>query len=73
TLGYLVSGWQATALPPDSIGYIYLPALVGIAAVSILTAPLGARLAHSLPVSRLRKIFAVMLILIGTRMLFSIF
>ncbi|BDD87923.1 sulfite exporter TauE/SafE family protein [Desulfofustis limnaeus] len=73
TLGYLVSGWQATALPPYSIGYIYLPALVGIAAVSILTAPLGARLAHSLPVSRLRKIFAVMLIVIGTRMLFSIF
>ena len=45
----------------------------GIAAVSILTAPLGARLAHSLPVGKLKKIFALLLIVVGTRMLISIF
>ena len=55
------------------MGFIYLPALVGIAAVSILTAPLGAKLAHSLPVGKLKKIFALLLIVVGTRMLISIF
>ncbi len=72
TLGYLIGGWDSPSLPAHAVGFIYLPALLGIAGVSVLTAPLGVRLAHRLPVDRLRKIFAVMLILIGTRMLFSV-
>jgi hypothetical protein len=53
------------------MGFIYLPALLGISAASVLTAPLGARLAHSLPVGRLKKIFALLLAAIATKMLFS--
>lgn len=59
-------------MPEFSIGFVYLPALFGIAAISIFTAPLGARLAHSLPVDKLKKIFAVVFILIATKMLFDI-
>ena len=73
TIGFLFNGWGNELLPDFSVGYIYLPALVGIAAVSILTAPLGAKLAHSLPVGKLKKIFALLLIIVGTRMLISIF
>jgi uncharacterized membrane protein YfcA len=73
TVGFLFNGWGNHLLPDYSIGYIYLPALIGIAAVSILTAPLGAKLAHSLPVGKLKKIFALLLIIVGTRMLISIF
>ena len=73
TVGFLFNGWGHAQLPSYSIGFIYLPALIGIAAVSILTAPLGARLAHSLPVDKLKKIFALLLIVVGTRMLISIF
>jgi uncharacterized membrane protein YfcA len=69
--GYLINGLPV-ALPPHSLGYIYLPALTGVAAASIVTAPLGARLAHSLPIAGLKKIFALLLIVMGTKMLLSL-
>jgi len=72
TLGYVVNGWSVTSLPQYSIGYVYLPALVGIAAISVLTAPLGVRLAHSLPVDLLKRIFALLLLGVGTKMLVGI-
>ncbi|MBF0524417.1 MAG: sulfite exporter TauE/SafE family protein, partial [Deltaproteobacteria bacterium] len=73
TAGYITSGLVVHDLPSGSLGFIYLPALAGIAVVSILTAPLGARLAHRLPVSMLKKIFAFFLIGIGTKMLTGMF
>jgi len=72
TLGYILNGWNVASLPHYSIGYVYLPALVGIAAISVLTAPLGVRLAHSLPVDRLKRIFALLLLGVGTKMLVGI-
>ncbi len=71
-LGYMYNGFHVTGLPPGSFGYIYLPALAGIVCASVLTAPLGARIAHALPVDRLRKLFAVLLIVMGTRMLIKL-
>ena len=68
-LGYILNGMAATGLPPYSFGFIYLPALIGVAAMSYLTAPLGARLAHRLPVSRLKKLFACLLIATGLKLL----
>lgn len=71
--GYLVNGLMADGLPSGAVGFIYLPALVGIALASICTAPLGVRLAHSLPVPRLKKVFAVFVLIMGTRLLVSMF
>ncbi|BHH86328.1 sulfite exporter TauE/SafE family protein [Desulforhopalus sp. 52FAK] len=71
TVGYIVNGWNVTDLPPYSLGYVYLPALIGIAAISVLTAPLGVKLAHSLPVDRLKKIFSILLYVVATKMLVS--
>lgn len=71
--GYLVNGLMADGLPSGAVGFIYLPALIGIALASICTAPLGARLAHSLPVPRLKKVFAVFVLIMGTRLLVSMF
>jgi uncharacterized membrane protein YfcA len=73
SLGYLVNGWQAESLPPGAVGYVYLPALACIVSASVLTAPLGVRLAHRLPVTRLKRIFAVLLIVVGVRMVLSLF
>ena len=67
--GYIVNGWNAANLPPYSFGYIYLPSLFGIVIVSMFTAPLGARLAQTLPVPKLKKCFALLLIVVGIRML----
>lgn len=72
TVGYVVGGWSEPELPAYSIGFVYLPALFGIAAISVLTAPLGVKLAHSLPVDRLKKIFAFLLYLVATRMLLGV-
>lgn len=73
TVGYMVNGLGAADLPPLSLGYVSLPALFGVAATSILTAPYGARLAHTLPVATLKRFFAVFLLAMATRMLWSLF
>lgn len=73
TVGYIINGWNAAALPQYSVGYVYMPALIGIAAISVLTAPLGVKLAHSLPVDRLKRIFSLLLFAVATRMLMGIF
>jgi uncharacterized protein len=72
-VGYIVNGLNVADLPPHSLGYVYLPALAGIVAASVLTAPLGARLAHSLPVDRLKRVFAILLFVMGTKMLVGLF
>ncbi|MYM24951.1 TSUP family transporter [Duganella sp. FT135W] len=70
--GYVLNGWRVAGLPEHSLGFVYLPALIAVAGVSVLTAPLGARLAHALPVAKLKKLFALLLLAVGTRMLFSL-
>jgi uncharacterized protein len=72
TIGYIFNGWSVTNLPPLSLGYVYLPGVFGIACASVLTAPLGVKLAHRLPINRLQKIFAFLLLAVGTRMLISV-
>ena len=72
TIGYIVNGWNTINLPEFSLGYIYLPGVFGIACASVLTAPLGVKLAHRLPIDRLKKIFAVLLLAVGTRMLVGV-
>jgi uncharacterized membrane protein YfcA len=72
TLGYAVQGLRAAGLPALSLGYVYLPALILVVATSMLAAPLGARVAHRLPVKRLRVIFALLLYALAVRMLMSL-
>lgn len=68
SIGYVINGMKAVSLPEYSAGYVYLPALVFIVCASVLTAPLGARLAHALPVSKLKRIFALLLYIVATKM-----
>jgi uncharacterized membrane protein YfcA len=69
--GYLLGGWDVGGRPAGSLGFIYLPALAGIALGSVLTAPLGARTAHRLPVRPLKRIFALLLLALALRMAWS--
>ncbi|MEO5343433.1 MAG: sulfite exporter TauE/SafE family protein [Gammaproteobacteria bacterium SHHR-1] len=71
TLGYLYTGWSNPLLPAQALGYVHGPALLSIALLGMLFAPLGARLAHSLPVLTLKRLFGLLLVLLGARMLFS--
>lgn len=72
TIGYLVSGMGVEGLPKYTFGFISLPAAASIALVSVFTAPLGAKLAHQLPVATLKKVFAVLLIGLSLKMLHTI-
>jgi uncharacterized membrane protein YfcA len=73
TAGFILTGLDKDHLPPMSLGYVYLPALIGIVIGTLVTVPWGARITQSMPVTMLRKIFAVILFILATRMLWSLF
>ncbi|MBU6951833.1 sulfite exporter TauE/SafE family protein [Hahella sp. HN01] len=64
-------GWSEASLPEYSLGFIYLPALAGIAITSMPFASLGAKLAHRLPGDVLKRIFSVLLFVVGGRFLYQ--
>ncbi len=72
-VGYIVNGLSVAALPQWSLGFVYLPALAWLVASSMLTAPLGARTAHRLPVPTLKRVFAGVLVLLSAKMLWGLF
>lgn len=69
SLGYIITGFNLSTLPSWSIGYIYLPALLGIVISSSLFAPLGVKYASKMPVKTLKKFFAVFLIFVAIKMM----
>lgn len=68
-LGYVFIGLDQENLPPWSIGYIYLPALLGITLTSSLLAPVGVKVGANLPVPMLKKGFAIFLMLVAIKMM----
>jgi uncharacterized membrane protein YfcA len=70
-LGYIVRGWRETSLDDGMLGYVYLPALAALVLSSIVTAPIGVRLAHRLPPGPLRKGFGGVLALVALQLLVS--
>ena len=59
----------ADALPHHAIGYVYLPAAIGVAVASVLAAPYGTRLAHKLSGLALKRVFALFLVTVGVTLL----
>ncbi|MBS0308168.1 MAG: sulfite exporter TauE/SafE family protein [Proteobacteria bacterium] len=71
TLSNIYHGWNTPGLPSGSLGFIYLPVLLVIVVASVSTAPLGARMAHRLPVKSLRRVFAFVLYALAAYMLYK--
>lgn len=69
TAGFIASGLGTDGLPPGATGYVYWPAFAAVVPASMLFAPLGAHLAHTLPRTALRRGFAVFVAIVGVRML----
>ena len=63
TLGFVVFGWDAPGRPPLSLGYVNVPAAVVLGLLTTAVAPLGARLAHAMNRTTLRRAFALYLAL----------
>ncbi|MGI8561294.1 MAG: sulfite exporter TauE/SafE family protein [Luteimonas sp.] len=67
-LGYALNAPPGVR-PTHAVGYVYLPAAIGVAITSIFAAPLGTRLAHAISGSALRRVFAVFLVVVGVGLL----
>ena len=72
-IGFAVAGWGNPALPPGSIGFVSLLGLICIAPATVLTAPLGARIAHSFSAERLNMLFGLFLIVASARLFIRAF
>jgi uncharacterized membrane protein YfcA len=69
TASYAFLGRHVPHLPEWSLGYIHIPSFVGIALTSIFTAPIGAKLANSLPAAQLKRYFSVLLLLMAAKLM----
>lgn len=80
-IGYIYAGWPAAAANPDvlalqfpfALGYVSLIATIIVAPTSVLTAPLGVKLAHALPKRALEIAFGIFLLLVCSRFFVSLF
>jgi uncharacterized protein len=69
-IGFALAGWPEMAeLPPLSIGYVSALGALLIAPVSMLTAPLGVRLAHAFSRRQLEVALGLFLVVLGGRFL----
>ncbi|WP_457674533.1 sulfite exporter TauE/SafE family protein [Thiolapillus sp.] len=68
-LGFMITGAGRTA--GAATGFVYWPAVLLTGISAVLLAPLGARLAHTLPVPLLKRFFALLLALVGLRLLLA--
>lgn len=71
TIGYMINGWATTLDKPYTFGYIYIPAFLTISIASAISAPIGARCAHNMPEASLKKVFAIICLVLSIKMLVS--
>jgi uncharacterized membrane protein YfcA len=72
-IGFFYIGLGRNGLPPFSAGYLNMAAFAVIVPASVLCAPLGAKMAHSLPVQKLKRCFSVFMLLLALKMLSEVF
>ena len=73
TIGYAIAGWSVPDLPYGSIGYVNLVAFIALVPLTALFAPVGARIAHTIPQNMLRYAFAIFLFVTSARMFWDLF
>jgi uncharacterized membrane protein YfcA len=71
-IGFVANGWAAPGLPAFSFGYVNILAFALIAGTSVFLAPLGARVAHTIPPRWLRRAFGFFLAITAARMMFAV-
>jgi uncharacterized membrane protein YfcA len=72
TIGFIWAGWNNPLLPPLSLGYVNLIGFALIVPTSMLAAPWGVHLAHTIPPLLLKRLFAAFLAVTSARMLWSL-
>lgn len=69
---YMYNGYGISELPKYSLGYVYLPAVVGVTLTSSFFARIGAKLSHRLPQDKMKKGFAIFLMIVAVKMIYQI-
>jgi hypothetical protein len=69
SIGFMVAGWRRDGLPETTLGFVYWPAALAILTLSMPMAVAGARLAHRLPTRSLKRVFGLLLLAVGLRLL----
>lgn len=64
-IGYILTGWGNPSLPDWSLGYVYLPTAIIISIIAASCTTLGVKLHHKINVSKLKKLFAILLVIAG--------
>lgn len=72
-VGFFIAQPPQLKLPPITIGYVNIPAFLVVVSMTMITAPIGADLAHKLNVKTLKRLFAFFLISIASSMLYTAF
>lgn len=73
TIGFIIAGWNDVRVPPGSFGYVNLVGFVLIAPATVLTAPIGAKIAHSFSEKKLSVLFGVFLMAAAARLFYKAF
>ncbi len=71
TIGFIVTGLGDTRLPPGTLGYVSLIGFALIAPATVLTAPLGAKIAHAFSAKKLSVLFGAFLLIAAARLYYS--
>ena len=71
TLGFVIAGWQDARLPAGSVGFVSVIGFVCLAPMTVLCAPLGARLAHTFAPRQLSVLFGLFLVIAAARMFYG--
>nr|CRH06191.1 conserved membrane protein of unknown function [Candidatus Magnetococcus massalia] len=69
TVGFIQAGATLTSAPSWSWGYLAWPALLGISCGTLITTPLGVKLAHGLDPVKLKRGFGIFLLLVGGKLI----
>ena len=70
TIGFVITGFNDARVPVGNLGYVSLIGFALIAPASVLTAPLGARIAHAFSARRLSLMFGAFLIVAAARLFY---
>lgn len=73
TLGFAIAGWGNPYIPPGSLGYVSLVGFACIAPITVLAAPLGAKIAHGISAKRLNMLFGAFLVIASLRLFYRAF
>lgn len=70
-IGFVILGLGVEGLPWGTVGYVNVPALLAISALSLITTPIGARWAHSLDERKLKRLFGLYLLFVSCTMFYK--